>query len=161
LWHLRFLQRYWHKTWNKVSIWYTKGKVERICTTKLVQGEKHNDCWICIVTLNLVPWKMLTTSTQKTMSFGVISFWLKLPSSNKNSIMQDVILSILNPSTTCTIDHNNGVHIQLLTTYTCINNQWWLWMDVSSSHLIDKYWTPITLTFNTFKIWAWICSPIS
>lgn len=75
--------------------------------------------------------------------------------------MQDVILSTLVPSTTCTIDHNNGVHAQLLTTYTCINNQWWVWMDVNSSLLIDKYRTPITLTFNTFKIWAWICSPIS
>jgi hypothetical protein len=50
------------------------------------------------------------------------------------------------------------VHTQLLTTYTCINNQWWLWMDVSSLQLSIKL---PSLTFNTFKIWAWICSPIS
>jgi hypothetical protein len=81
-----------------------------------------HDCWICVVTFNLVPWKMLTPSTQKTMNFSVISFWLKIPSNNKNSITQNVRLFTLDPSTTCTIDHNNEVHTQLLTTYTCINN---------------------------------------
>ncbi len=160
-WCLELLQKYWYKDWSNVSIRYTKGKEDNVCTSKFVFWEtqctpKLNGAHvfrICFVTLNLTPWKTLTPSKRNTTSSIAMSIQPKPFSCNRNPTTHFIIFYAFDPPMTWAMDKSNGVCTQLSNAYTCTDNHCWLLIEVISSQLIKRNETLAIATFRAFKTW--------
>jgi hypothetical protein len=117
-WHLGLLQKYLYKDWSSASIQCIKGKENNVCTTKFVLWETQctpklngaNVFWICFVTPNLTPWKIMTPFEPNATSFATMSIQPKHPSCNKDPTTHFIEFFTFDPPMTWAMDRSSSVH---------------------------------------------------